>query len=268
MKKLFLLLSILCTAAFTCAAASGKFKIQGEIDPAIAKSCKTVCITDLDAPLSDNSTFTCPVRDDRFFYETTLNGPKVGRIRIQDQNGELSPFWIDLTFMPDFTLRLTIRDGAYTIANIKEYNERLGRYLRDSNPSADNIRLNNATLVDAYGCEVPVNGRTVAIINGAKVINDPQKGTYLQTDRPARFETELPTFEDLPEDMKRSFMKAKLAKEVLQTKLDSYKEMLAYLKNLYDNTARYDARDEIQKKIQSIMDKMDKALEEYAATIK
>lgn len=182
MKKLILLLSILCTAAFTCAAASGKFKIQGEIDPAIAKSCKMVCITDLDAPPTNNSTFTCLVRDDRFFYETTLDGPKVGRIRIQNKNGELSPFWIDLTFMPDFTLRLTIRDGAYTIANIKEYNERLGRYLRDSNPSADNIRLNNATLVDSYGCEVPINGRTVAIINGTKVINDPQKVTYLQTD--------------------------------------------------------------------------------------
>lgn len=255
-----------CIAGF---AKSGTFKIQGDIDPSIAESCQMVAITELDASPSSNPPFTAIVKDDRFYYETTLDGPRVGRIRGLDKNGKLSSSWIDLTFIPDFTLRITMRNGSYTIANIDDYNRRVNKYLEDDKSSAEGIRLNNATLVDAYGCPVATRKITTVYVNGTKVVTDPDKGTYIPGNTPEALENlGQINSSDIPAGMKEALIKQKLAKVVLDTKMDGYKEMLVYLKSLRDNTSIFAERQDIIKQIEAIMKKMDAAIDEYAKALK
>lgn len=102
--------------------AEGKFVINGNVSPYIPDSCYNIYITDLTKPITDADLVACvPVKDKKFRFETELPIMKTGRIRAILPGGKLSDVWMDICFIPSFTVDMTINNGYYDIHNKTDY---------------------------------------------------------------------------------------------------------------------------------------------------
>lgn len=113
---------------------SGKFVIEGTVDEAIADSCYNIYIADDDDVIADNDIVACvPVVNKKFRFETELDNIKSGRIRAIFPGNELCTAWIDIYFIPDFTVYMTVHNGHYNIQNQGEYSRIVNEYINRRN---------------------------------------------------------------------------------------------------------------------------------------
>lgn len=101
---------------------TGKFVIEGHVDPAIPDSCYNIYITDIDKKITSQDLVACvPVINKRFRFETDLSTMKRGRIRAIMPGNQLCSAWIEVYFIPDFTTDMTVHNGYYDMHNQNEY---------------------------------------------------------------------------------------------------------------------------------------------------
>ncbi len=99
-----------------------KFVIDGQVALDIPDSCYNIYITDIDKEITEADFVACvPVKNKRFRFETDLNTMKTGRIRAIMPGDNLCSAWIQIYFIPGFTLNLTVHDGYYDMTNRNEY---------------------------------------------------------------------------------------------------------------------------------------------------
>lgn len=99
-----------------------KFVIEGTVDLNIPDSCYNIYFTDIDGKLSDNDLAGCvQVKDKKFRYETSIEVMKQGRIRALLPGNKLHPAWINIYFIPGFTVYMTIHNGYFDIHNEEQY---------------------------------------------------------------------------------------------------------------------------------------------------
>lgn len=99
-----------------------KFTIEGTVDLNVPDSCYNIYITDFDGKISDNDLVaSVKVKDKKFRYETNIDVIKQGRIRAVMRGKELSSAWINLYFIPGFTVYMTIHNGYFDIHNEDQY---------------------------------------------------------------------------------------------------------------------------------------------------
>lgn len=102
--------------------ADGKFVINGHVDPNIPDSCYNIYIADIDKAITASDLVECvPVKDKKFRFETELPSLKRGRIQAIMPGDNLCEAWIDINFIPDFTVDMTVHNGYYDIHNNQEY---------------------------------------------------------------------------------------------------------------------------------------------------
>lgn len=101
---------------------SYKFVIEGNVALDIPDSCYNIYITDIDGNITDKDLVACvEVKNKKFRYETNLDVIKQARIRAIMPGDNLCSAWINLYFIPGFTLYLTVHDGYYDIQNSEQY---------------------------------------------------------------------------------------------------------------------------------------------------
>ncbi len=101
---------------------SYKFVIEGKLDITTTDSSFNIYFTDFDGNISDKDMVAnVEVKDKKFRFETNIDVMKQGRLRGVLANGSLNPAWINVYFIPGFTLYLTIHDGYYDIQNEDQY---------------------------------------------------------------------------------------------------------------------------------------------------
>ncbi len=121
---------------------SGKFVIEGTVDEAIADSCYNIYIADNHSAIADKDIVACvPVVNKKFRFETELNDMKSGRIRAIFPGNELCPAWIDIFFIPGFTVYMTVHNGHYNIQNQREYSRIVKEYIDRRNNTADIVTV-------------------------------------------------------------------------------------------------------------------------------
>lgn len=99
-----------------------KFVIDGHVALDIPDSCYNIYITDIDKEITASDFVACvPVKNKRFRFETDLSTMKSGRIRAIMPDDKLCPAWIELFFIPGFTLDMTVHNGYYDLHNKSEY---------------------------------------------------------------------------------------------------------------------------------------------------
>lgn len=100
-----------------------KFVLEGYVDQDIADSCYNVYMGNVNEELTDADLVDrVVVKDKQFRYEADIDEIKAGRIRALFPGDELCSAWIDLFFVPDFTLKVSVHDGFYNIKNKNAYN--------------------------------------------------------------------------------------------------------------------------------------------------
>lgn len=108
------------------AAESTKFIIEGRVDEEIKDSCYNIYISDFHSNITDKNLVACvPVVDKRFHYEVDLDEVKAGRLRCIFPGNELCSAWIDLHFIPGFTMYITVHNGFYNLQNMNAYQQLL-----------------------------------------------------------------------------------------------------------------------------------------------
>ena len=146
MKKIFhyILLTVTLMAAFPCGmeakkdkkserkmmssadqqivAGQHKFVIDGHVALDIPDSCYNIYISDIDKEIKDSDLVACvPVKNKKFRFETDLSTIKAGRIRAIMPGNNLCSAWIDIYFIPGFTVDMTVHNGYYDIRNQQQY---------------------------------------------------------------------------------------------------------------------------------------------------
>lgn len=100
-----------------------KFVIEGNVALDIPDSCYNIYFTDIDGNITDKDLVACvKVKDKKFRYETNIDVIKQGRIRAIMPGDNLCSAWINLYFIPGFTIYMTIHDDYYDIQNRDQYN--------------------------------------------------------------------------------------------------------------------------------------------------
>ncbi|MDE7346428.1 MAG: hypothetical protein K2N48_06780 [Muribaculaceae bacterium] len=99
-----------------------KFVIDGHVAIDIPDSCYNIYITDIDKEITESDLVACvPVKNKRFRFETDLSTMKAGRIRAIMPGDNLCSAWINIYFIPGFTLDMTVHNGYYDIHNQQQY---------------------------------------------------------------------------------------------------------------------------------------------------
>lgn len=103
-----------------------KFVLEGTVDEAIADSCYNIYIANENSGIGASDLVACvPVVDKRFYFETELDEIKDGRLRAIFPGNKLCSSWIDVKFIPGFTLGLVVHDGYFDISNWLDYHHML-----------------------------------------------------------------------------------------------------------------------------------------------
>lgn len=124
-----------------------KFVIDGHVNIDIPDSCYNIYITDIDKEITSDDLVACvPVKDKRFRFETDLSTIKAGRIRAIMPGDNLCSAWINLYFIPGFTIDMTVNNGYYNISNKQEYNFMTNAWLNKDALDA---------LLDSRGRQIP-----------------------------------------------------------------------------------------------------------------
>ncbi len=101
---------------------SYKFVIEGSVDLNIPDSCYNIYFTDINGKLSDKDLVACvKVKDKKFRYETNIEVMKQGRIRAIMPGNNLCSAWINIYFIPGFTVYMTVHNGYFDIHNEDQY---------------------------------------------------------------------------------------------------------------------------------------------------
>ena len=99
-----------------------KFVIDGHVAIDIPDSCYNIYMTDIDKEITESDLVACvPVKNKRFRFETDLSTMKAGRIRAIMPGDDLCPAWIQIYFIPGFTVDMTVHNGYYDIHNQQQY---------------------------------------------------------------------------------------------------------------------------------------------------
>ena len=99
-----------------------KFIINGRVAFDIPDSCYNIYITDIDKEITDSDFVACvPVKNKQFRFETDLSTIKTGRIRAIMPGNKPCSAWIQIYFIPGFTVDMTVHNGYYDIHNESEY---------------------------------------------------------------------------------------------------------------------------------------------------
>ena len=119
--------------------------------------------------IADNDIVACvPVVNKKFRFETELDNIKSGRIRAIFPGNELCTAWIDIYFIPDFTVYMTVHNGHYNIQNLGEYSRIVNEYI--------NRRTNTGGIVpvvkDKESDEEKMNKMRALIILYRNMISD------------------------------------------------------------------------------------------------
>lgn len=117
--------------------AAYKFVIDGYVSVDIPDSCYNIYITDIDKEITDQDFVACvPVKNKKFRFEVDLEVIKAGRLRAILPGDKLCSAWIDIYFIPGFTVNLTVNNGNYDINNVSEYNFMVNAWLNKEALSA------------------------------------------------------------------------------------------------------------------------------------
>lgn len=109
-----------------------KFVLEGWVSPEIADSCYNIYMANMGESFTENDLVArVLVKDKRFRYETELDNLKKGRIRALFPGDKLCSAWIEVYFIPGFTLEMTVQNGSYTIHNKPEYDALVNEWLVD-----------------------------------------------------------------------------------------------------------------------------------------
>ena len=85
-------------------------------------SCYNIYIADIDKEITESDLVACiPVKNRQFRFETDLSTMKTGRIRAIMPGNKLCSAWIQIYFIPGFTVDMTVHNGFYDIHNESEY---------------------------------------------------------------------------------------------------------------------------------------------------
>ncbi len=119
-----------------------KFTIEGTVDLNVPDSCYNIYFTDVDGKISDKDLVaSVKVKDKKFRYETNIDIMKQGRIRAVMRGKELSSVWINLYFIPGFTVYMTIHNGYFDIHNEDQYKFMVAAWQNEAPLSALMARL-------------------------------------------------------------------------------------------------------------------------------
>lgn len=99
-----------------------RFVIDGQVAIDIPDSCYNIYISDIDKDITESDLVACvPVKNKRFRFETDLSTMKTGRIRAIMPGDKLSSAWIQIYFIPGFTVDMTVHNGYYNMHNEQQY---------------------------------------------------------------------------------------------------------------------------------------------------
>lgn len=99
-----------------------KFVIDGHVGLEIPDSCYNIYITDIDKEITESDFVACvPVKNKKFHFEIELSSMKTGRIRAIMPGNKLCSAWIQIYFIPGFTVDMTVHNGFFDIHNESEY---------------------------------------------------------------------------------------------------------------------------------------------------
>ena len=119
-----------------------KFVIEGNVALDVPDSCYNIYFTDIDGNITDQDLVACvKVKDKKFRYETNIDVIKQGRIRAIMPGDNLHSAWINLYFIPGFTVYMTVHDGYYDIQNRDQYNFMVSAWQNELPVSALLVRL-------------------------------------------------------------------------------------------------------------------------------
>lgn len=124
-----------------------KFIIEGTVDDVIADSCYNIYMDNLGSAISERSLIArVPVIDKKFHFEIEIDTVKNGRLRAIFPGEKLCSAWIDLKFIPGFTMDLSVHNGWYSIKNQKEYNQMLSAH--NNKQLFDIVKRNSSKGID------------------------------------------------------------------------------------------------------------------------
>lgn len=249
MNKFIIILLTALAAGFSCRAATpGKFTIKGTVYSSDKISEVVIYSTDFDQHVvNKDSVASIPVVDNEFCYIADLDDIKQGRLKVVFSKNSSKDFAsIDIAFVPDFTLYISVYDGYCSITNLSEFKKKAAKYMENNHP---NKLLNDERLISLG----PNAVQNKTIIKSADEINSNDMKEILNADITAA--------------VKEKYVMAELRKEILQTKLDQYKQMLKYIadkitcsKNQYEIDRLIQQQDNVLKLMQQAIDDYDKNL--------
>lgn len=98
------------------------FVIDGHVALDIPDSCYRIYIADIDKEITESDyVVTVPVKNKQFRFETNMKEMKAGRLRAVMPGGNLCSAWINIYFIPGFTIDMTVHNGYFDISNESEY---------------------------------------------------------------------------------------------------------------------------------------------------
>lgn len=208
---------------------SKKFVLEGIVDEAIADSCYNIYIANENSGIGANDLVACvPVIDKRFYFETELDEIKDGRLRAIFPGNKLCSAWIDVKFIPGFTLCLEVHNGYFDITNQMDYQHQL--------------RLNE-------------NSNQLKVITIPPIADIPPIPTIAE-------ETAINTFDDI----KRA-KELEIAIDAYQKLLDEISSRTITIRASYSGDIDGAMLKDLNKQTIEITKKMKKLIDEYAKTI-
>lgn len=249
MNKFLIILLAALAAIFSCSAASpGKFTIKGTIYASDKISEVVIYFTDLDQRvMNKDSVASIPVVDNEFCYTANLDDIKQGRLKVVfSKESFKDSASIDIAFVPDFTLYISVYDGYCSITNLSEFKKKVAMYMENNHP---NKPIDDEWLISSSPNIAP----NKTIIKSADENNSNEMKEILNS--------------DITSSVKEKYVMAELRKEILQTKLDQYKQMLKYINDKiicskhHNETMRlFEQQDNVLKLMQQAIDEYDKNL--------
>lgn len=211
MNKFLVIVIIAFAAIIPCTAATpGKFTIKGAVYSSDKISEVVIYSTDLDQHVMNKDSVTSiPVIDNEFCYTADLDDIKQGRLKAIFSKDSFRDYAsIDIAFVPDFTLYMSVYDGYCSITNLSEFKKKAAKYMENNHP---NKLLDNESLISSNQNNAP----NKTIIKSADETNSNDMKEVLNA--------------DITASVKEKYVMAELRKEIMQTKLEQYKQMLKYI---------------------------------------
>lgn len=211
MNKFLIILLTALAAIFSCRAARpGKFTIKGSVYSSDKISEVVIYSTDLNQQvMNKDSVASIPVVDNEFCYTANLDDIKQGRLKVVfSKDSFKNSASIDIALVPDFTLYISVYDGYCSITNLSEFKKKAAMYMENNHP---NKPLDDEWLITSS----PSVATNKTIIKSADENNSNEMKEILNS--------------DITSSVKEKYVMAELRKEILQTKLEQYKQMLKYI---------------------------------------